>query len=102
MIDASDMYFEREHCDMHHSLTLPIATESRDKRETDPPASLAKRLSVLVSVIEEGFVKAQRYQALSRCSDRELARLGLTYQELPHFVMFGRSKLCDEPLGQHQ
>jgi hypothetical protein len=87
------MYFEREHCDMPHSLTLPVTAESHRKPDIDRPASLTARLSSLVSVIEEGFLKAQRYQDLSRYSDRELARLGLTYQELPHFVMFGRSKV---------
>jgi hypothetical protein len=90
------MHFKREHCDMPHSLTFPIAAESEDKSDIGRRASLVARLSLLASVIEEGFIKAQRYQALSRYSDRELARIGLTYQELPHFVMFGRSKLCNE------
>jgi hypothetical protein len=48
-------------------------------------------LFLLASAFAEGFTKAQRYQLLASCSKHELAALRLTHQDLPRFVMFGRS-----------
>jgi uncharacterized protein YjiS (DUF1127 family) len=46
----------------------------------------------LLSSFGEGIRKARRYQALTRKSDAELATLGLSREDLPRFVMFGRSQ----------
>ena len=46
--------------------------------------------SNLMAVIEEGLNKAERYQALNRMSDADLAARGLKREELPRAVMFGR------------
>jgi hypothetical protein len=45
----------------------------------------------LVGAIEEGLRKADRYQALARKPDAELANLGLKREDLPRVVMFGKS-----------
>jgi len=47
--------------------------------------------ATFVGAVEEGLRKAERYQALSRKSDAELAELGLQREDLPRIVMFGRS-----------
>jgi uncharacterized protein YjiS (DUF1127 family) len=43
-----------------------------------------------MAVIEEGLNKAERYQALNRMSDADLAARGLKREDLPRAVMFGR------------
>jgi hypothetical protein len=50
---------------------------------------ISSKLSMLLSAVAEGFDKARRYQSLSSCTERELAALRVTYQDLPRFVMFG-------------
>jgi uncharacterized protein YjiS (DUF1127 family) len=47
--------------------------------------------ATLMGAIEEGLLKAERYQALSRKTDAELADLGLRREDLPRTVMFGKS-----------
>jgi uncharacterized protein YjiS (DUF1127 family) len=49
-------------------------------------------LNALLSSFAEGLGKARRYQALTRKSDAELAALGVRREDLPRFVMFGRSQ----------
>jgi hypothetical protein len=45
-------------------------------------------LTTLFAAVEEGFNKAEQYEALARKSDSELAALGLSREGLPRFVMF--------------
>jgi uncharacterized protein YjiS (DUF1127 family) len=46
--------------------------------------------STIVAAIDEGLHKAERYQALARLTDIELAGLGLRREDLPRAVMFGK------------
>ena len=61
--------------------------ESRTALTQDTP----NMLFLLASAFAEGFSKAQRYQTLASRSEQELAALSVTHQDLPRFVMFGRS-----------
>jgi hypothetical protein len=47
--------------------------------------------------VEEGFNKAEHYEALARKSHSEPAALGLSREDLPRFVMFGGAH---RPLAQ--
>jgi uncharacterized protein YjiS (DUF1127 family) len=47
-------------------------------------------LATFFSAVEEGFNKAEQYEALARKSDGELAALGITREDLARFVMFGK------------
>jgi uncharacterized protein YjiS (DUF1127 family) len=46
--------------------------------------------ATLVGAVEEGMRKAERYQALTRKTDAELAELGLKREDLPRIAMFGK------------
>jgi uncharacterized protein YjiS (DUF1127 family) len=46
-------------------------------------------LAAFFSAVEEGFNKAEQYEALAHKSDHELAALGVTPEDLPRFVTFG-------------
>jgi hypothetical protein len=48
-------------------------------------------LTAFFAAIEEGFDRARRYEALARRSDSELAALGLSREDLLHFVMLGKT-----------
>jgi hypothetical protein len=50
----------------------------------------ATTLATIFSAVEEGFSKAEQYEVLARKSEGELAVLGLTREDLPRFVMFGK------------
>ena len=52
-------------------------------------------LSALVSAFHEGVGKARRYQMLARKSDAELAELGVSREDLPRVVMFGKPRSGD-------
>jgi uncharacterized protein YjiS (DUF1127 family) len=54
------------------------------------PGKLLTTLLTFFSAMEEGFNKTGQYEALARKSDSELAALGLTREDLPRFVMFGK------------
>jgi hypothetical protein len=47
-------------------------------------------LTTFFAAAEEGFNKAELYEALTRKSDGELAALGPSRDHLPRFVMFGK------------
>jgi uncharacterized protein YjiS (DUF1127 family) len=47
-------------------------------------------LAMFFSAVEEGFKKAEQYEALARKSDSELAALGVTREDLARFVMIGK------------
>jgi hypothetical protein len=53
--------------------------------------TIINTLVAFFSAVEEGFNKAERYEALAHKSDSELAALGVTREDLPRFVMFGRT-----------
>jgi hypothetical protein len=63
------------------------SSQSRTATTQDTP----NMLFLLASAFAEGFAKAQQYQTLASCSEHELAALSVTHQDLPRFVMFGRS-----------
>jgi hypothetical protein len=42
--------------------------------------------------IAEGFAAAQRYERLAAMSDAELARRGLTREDVPWFAVFGERR----------
>ena len=71
------------------------AMESRVMRSFESRTAVTQdrpnMLSLLASAFAEGFSKAQRYQTLASRSEHELAALSVTHQDLPRFVMFGRS-----------
>jgi hypothetical protein len=48
-------------------------------------------LGSLLEAVSEGFNKAELYERLARKSDAELAALGLRREDLPRFVMFGKT-----------
>jgi hypothetical protein len=52
--------------------------------------NLLRTLKTFFSAVEEGFDKAQKYEALTRKLDSELAALDLSREDLPRFVMFGK------------
>jgi hypothetical protein len=58
------------------------ALPSCDKK----PSKTLSALASFFSVVEEGFNKAEHYEALARKSDNELAARGLRRQDLPHHV----------------
>lgn len=47
-------------------------------------------LMTFLATVEEGFNKAEQYEALARKSHNELAELGLSREDLPRFVLFGK------------
>ena len=47
-------------------------------------------LTTFFAAVEEGFDKAEHYEALARKSYSGLAALGLSREDLPRFVMFGK------------
>jgi len=55
-------------------------------------------LTTFLAALEEGLNKAEQYEALARKSHNELAALGLSREDLPRFVMFG--KCTHRPLAQ--
>jgi hypothetical protein len=59
--------------------------QSSDKE----PSRIQSALASFFSVVEEGFNKAEQYEALMRKSDSELAALGLRREDLPHYVWKG-------------
>ena len=61
---------------------------SHEKR----PSMVLTSLGTFFAAIEEGFHNAERYEALARKSNSELAAAGLTRADLPRFVMFGNHK----------
>jgi Mg2+ and Co2+ transporter CorA len=54
-------------------------------------------LTTVFAAVEEGFNKAEHYEALARKSHSEPAALGLSREDLPRFVMFGGAH---RPLAQ--
>jgi hypothetical protein len=53
------------------------------------PSKTLSTLAPFFSVIEEGFNRAEHYEALARKSDDELAARGLRREDLPHYVWKG-------------
>jgi hypothetical protein len=47
-------------------------------------------LTTFFAAVQAGFNVAEQYEALARNSDSELAALGLSREDLPRFVMFGK------------
>ena len=61
-------------------------------QSSDSKASKTLRtLASLFSAVEEGFNKAEQYEALARKSDAELAARGLRREDLPRLAMFGKA-----------
>jgi hypothetical protein len=46
----------------------------------------------MLTGIAEGFAAAQRYERLAAMSDAELARRGLTREDLPWFAVYGERR----------
>jgi uncharacterized protein YjiS (DUF1127 family) len=46
------------------------------------PSKILTTLATVISAVEDGFSKAEQYEALARKSDSELAALGLTREDL--------------------
>ena len=42
--------------------------------------------------LREGFEAARRYERLAASSDAELARLGITREDVPWFAMYGKRR----------
>ena len=53
------------------------------------PLGLFRFLADLAEGVMEARTMTQRYRELSLLSDAELARLGLTRQDVPHAAAFG-------------
>ena len=66
-----------------------MATVTLSRLETGPHHSLAEIAVALFEGIAEGREMATRYERLSRLSNSELARLGLTRQDLPRAAVNG-------------
>jgi uncharacterized protein YjiS (DUF1127 family) len=54
------------------------------------PSKILTTLVTICSAVGEGIGKAEQYEVLAHKSDSELAALGLTREDLPRFVMFGK------------
>jgi uncharacterized protein YjiS (DUF1127 family) len=54
------------------------------------PSKILTTLAAFFSAVEEGFTKCEQYEALAHKSDGELAALGITREDLPRLVMFGK------------
>jgi hypothetical protein len=54
-------------------------------------SKIVSTLAKIFSAVEEGFNKAECYEALSRKSGGERAVPCRTREDLPRFVMFGKS-----------
>jgi hypothetical protein len=65
-----------------HAGSPDLVLPSRNKK----PSKTLSALASFFSVVEEGFNKAEQYEALMCKSDNELAALGLRRQDLPHYV----------------
>jgi hypothetical protein len=70
------------------TLTLPFPSG----RGTGRSGGFMRFLSDLADGIRDGLALAARYDRLSRMSDAELARLGLSRIELPHAALSGRRR----------
>jgi hypothetical protein len=64
-------------------LALPQIQDSK-------PSKIISTIATFLSAFEEGFNKAEQYEALAHKSDSDLAALGLTREDLPRLVMFGK------------
>ncbi len=69
------------------SLTLPFPS-GRGTRGS----GIVRFLAGLADGIREGLALAGRYEKLVRMSDAELARLGLTREDVPRAVLIGRKR----------
>jgi uncharacterized protein YjiS (DUF1127 family) len=63
------------------------ALQSSDSK----PSKTLNTLATLFSAVEEGFNKAEHYEALTRKSDDELAARGLRREDLARLAMFGKA-----------
>ena len=61
------------------------------RSDDSKPSKILTTLTTFFSAVEEGFNKAEQYEALARKSDSELAELGINREDLPRVVMFGKS-----------
>jgi hypothetical protein len=64
--------------------------ESDRSKVLEPLSKVLTMLTTFFAAAEEGFSKAELYEALARKSDSELAALGPSRDHLPRFVMFGK------------
>jgi uncharacterized protein YjiS (DUF1127 family) len=68
---------------------FPAMLENYENNLSMVRTTLSKVLATLrtfSAAVEEGFNKADQYEALSRKSDRELAALGLSRKDLLRFI----------------
>jgi uncharacterized protein YjiS (DUF1127 family) len=65
-----------------HAFPALTRTESRLQAITAP-------ITEFFAGIREGREMLRRYEALSRLSDKELARLGISRMDVPRAAMFG-------------
>ena len=70
-----------------NTLTLPFPSGRGTGR-----TGILRFLSGLVDGIRDGLTLAARYDRLSRMSDADLARLGLSRVEVPRAALLGRRR----------
>lgn len=68
------------------TLSLPLPS-GRAERRSHP---IGSALFQIAAGVRDGLRWMRRYQALSYKSDAQLARIGLTRQDLPRAVVTGR------------
>jgi hypothetical protein len=68
------------------TLTLPLPSGRGARR-----IGFVEFIAGIVDGIREGRALAGRYEALARKSDAELARLGLTREDIPRAVLSAKS-----------
>jgi uncharacterized protein YjiS (DUF1127 family) len=71
--------------------TMTTATLPHLSTPAARPNSAFRFLADLVSGVMEAREIEQRYHQLTRLSNAELARLGLTRQDIPRAAVFGRA-----------
>jgi uncharacterized protein YjiS (DUF1127 family) len=68
---------------------MTTATLPRLARPSSGPARLIRLIADFIDGVREGNAMAYRYERLSRMSNAELARLGLTRLDIPQAVVNG-------------
>ena len=69
--------------------TMTTATLPRLSTPAERPSGLFRLVAEFVAGVIEARAMAQRYHELSRLSNVELARLGITRQDIPRAAVFG-------------
>lgn len=70
-----------------------LTYNSRTQRPTAILANLRRTLVAFFEGVQDGLDMADRYHTLSRMSDEQLAKQGLTRSNLARAVVLGRSRI---------